>query len=270
MKNPVHFVIPIIALSLVGSTMPGYSQLKTRQQADSIEVLVVFDNYSVDATLDSSWGFGCVIRTPNDIILFDTGGDGSILLSNMEKMKIDPKSIDIIVLSHNHYDHVGGLDGFLHINNDVKVFMPNSFPNSLKEMVISHGAELHEISISQQISDIAYTTGVMGTQIQEQSLVLDTNQGIVVITGCAHPGIVEIIRKANEILSNKEIYLVTGGFHLLQKSDAELEDIINDFKHQGVQKVAPSHCSGDRCRELFHEEYGNDYIDSGVGKTLAL
>ena len=268
MKRPIYLTIFVLAISFVEITMPGYSQSTDSQRTDSIDAYIVFDNYSADATLDSSWGFGCVIRTPSDIILFDTGSNGSILLSNMERMNINPKSIDIVVLSHNHYDHVGGLEDFLHINSDIKVFMPATFPNSLKEMVTSQGAELHEISTSEQISDIAYTTGVIGRQIKEQSLVLDTKCGIVVITGCAHPGIVDIIRKAKEILPNKEIYLVTGGFHLLEKSDAELRDIVSDFRYLGVKKVAPSHCSGDRCRKIFQEEYHDDYINQGIGQTF--
>jgi 7,8-dihydropterin-6-yl-methyl-4-(beta-D-ribofuranosyl)aminobenzene 5'-phosphate synthase len=236
----------------------------------NISVSIVYDNYRVNPDLTAGWGFGCVIRTPSKNILFDTGGNSSILLSNMEKMRIDPKDIDIIVISHIHEDHLGGLDGFLERNEDVEVYIPFSFPNSIREKIESYGAEYRDVEASVQVSAKIYTTGEMGTSIKEQSLVLDTKKGLVVITGCAHPGVVNITKKAKQILPNKNIYLLIGGFHLSGASDSELRGIIQEFRDMGVQKIAPSHCSGDRCRELFKEEYEEDYIESGVGKIIML
>ena len=99
-------------------------------------------------------------------------------------------------------------------------------------------------------------------------MIVNTNKGLVVITGCAHPGIVNIIKKTKEIFPKEEIYLVIGGFHLAGFSDSELKNIINDFKKLGVQITAPCHCSGDRTRELFKEEYGENFIENGVGKII--
>lgn len=235
-----------------------------------VSIIDVYDNYQVNPNLTTSWGFGCVIRTPTKDILFDTGGNSSILLSNMEKMKIYPQEIDIVVISHIHGDHVGGLDGFLERNGNVKVYIPASFPNSWREKIKSHGAEYQDVKGSVQISSNIWTTGEMGTWIKEQSLVLNTEEGLVVITGCAHPGIVNIAKQAKQILPDKNIYLVMGGFHLSGASDSELTSIIRGFRDLGVQRVASSHCSGDRCRELFEEEYKGDYIESGAGKTITL
>ena len=237
---------------------------------EKVTIIGVYDNYRVDPNLTTSWGFGCVIRTPDKNILFDTGGDSSILLSNMEKMKIDPNDINIVVISHIHGDHVGGLNGFLERNRDVKVYIPSSFPNSIREKIKSYGAEYQDVKGSMQISNRIWTTGEMGTWIKEQSLVLDTEKGLVVITGCAHPGVVNIAKKTKQILPHKNIYIVMGGFHLSGASDSKLRSIIKGFRDIGVQKVAPSHCSGDRCRELFKEEYKEDYVESGVGKIIIL
>ncbi|GAI55878.1 unnamed protein product, partial [marine sediment metagenome] len=87
---------------------------------------------------------------------------------------------------------------------------------------------------------------------------------------CAHPGVVDIAKRAKQIVPDKNIYLVMGGFHLSGVSDLGLRNIIKGFKEIGVQRVAPSHCSGDRCRELFKEEYKEDYIESGVGKIIII
>jgi len=109
----------------------------------------------------------------------------------------------------------------------------------------------------------------MGTSIKEQSILLDTPKGVIVMTGCAHPGIVNIIKKAKKIRPGKQIYLVMGGFHLGGVSDSKLRSIIKEFRNLGVKKVGPCHCSGDRCRELFAEEYAGDYVDMGVGRVMA-
>jgi 7,8-dihydropterin-6-yl-methyl-4-(beta-D-ribofuranosyl)aminobenzene 5'-phosphate synthase len=233
-------------------------------------ITTVYDNYQVNSALTTAWGFGCVIRTSGKGILFDTGGDSSILLGNMETRGISPEDIDIVVISHIHGDHIGGLDGFLERNGKVKVYIPASFPDSLREKIKSRGAEYQDVTGSMGICDSVYTTGEMGTSIKEQSLVLNTREGLVVITGCAHPGIVSIAEKARQMLPDKSIYLVMGGFHLSGASDSELKGIIKGFRGLGVQKVAPSHCSGDRCRELFRQEYGENYVEGGAGKTIAL
>jgi 7,8-dihydropterin-6-yl-methyl-4-(beta-D-ribofuranosyl)aminobenzene 5'-phosphate synthase len=263
---------------LVGSSCESLQQETEPEGEESsavpvegpVTISVVYDNYQVNSNLSPGWGFGCVIRTPTQDILFDTGGDSSILLSNMEKMNIDPKDIDIVVISHIHGDHVGGLDGFLDRNANVRVYIPASFPDSWRDKIESHGAEYRDVTGAGQISDRVYTTGQMGTWIKEQSLVVDTNEGLVIISGCAHPGVLNIATKARQILPHREFYLFMGGFHLSGSSDSELRNIVQGFRDMGVQRVAPSHCSGDRCRELFKEEYKEDYIDSGVGRKIVL
>jgi len=275
MNKNFFFPLLLIGLAIAGMSMGSFCKSPKEESFSSpiegnISIIIVYDNYQVNPDLTPSWGFGCIIRTPTKNILFDTGGNSSILLSNMEKMKVDPEDIDIVVISHIHGDHVGGLGGFLERNGDVKVYIPSFFPNSIRERIKSYGAEYRNVKGPVQISDNVYTTGEMGTWIKEQSLVLNTEKGLVIITGCAHPGIVNIAKKAKQILPDKNIYLVMGGFHLSGASDSELRSIIKAFRDIGVKRVAPSHCSGDRCRELFKEEYRGDYIESGVGKIIIL
>lgn len=261
-----------VAAMLIGASYKQEIEVQKEPFSNPVEskisITTVYDNYQVDPKLATSWGFGCVIRTPKKAILFDTGGDSSILLSNMEKMNIDPKDIDIVVISHIHGDHVGGLNGFLERNGKAKVYIPASFPNSWRKKIKSFGTEYQDVKDSVQISDNVYTTGEMGTWIKEQSLVLNVKEGLIVLTGCAHPGVVNIAKKAKQMLADKNIYLVMGGFHLSSASDSKLKSIIKEFRDIGVQKVAPCHCSGDRCREMFREEYKEDYIESGVGKII--
>lgn len=237
---------------------------------EDVEITIVYDNYEYKESLTTAWGFSCMVKTPGTNILFDTGGDGSILLSNMQKLDLKPEAIDKVVISHIHSDHLGGLDSFLQENCNVEVFIPKSFPESVKEGINSSGARSLEVQKPAKVSKYVCTTGEMGFWIKEQGLVINTEKGLVVITGCAHPGIVDIVKQAQKVAKTDNVYFVMGGFHLHGKSDKELKEIIREFKVLGVEKVAPSHCSGDRCRELFQQEYQQNYIRSGVGKTFDL
>jgi 7,8-dihydropterin-6-yl-methyl-4-(beta-D-ribofuranosyl)aminobenzene 5'-phosphate synthase len=233
-----------------------------------VTLISVYDNYQVNPELKTAWGFGCAVKTSKELLLFDTGGNSEILLSNMEKMDIDPKSISKVIISHIHGDHIGGLKGFLEKNNNVTVFIPSSFPDSIRDMITNQGAEFVSVDRPRKISDFVYTTGELYGPPKEQSLIINSKKGLIVITGCAHPGVVNIVNKAKEIFPEEKVCLVLGGFHLGGVSDFKLKSIVSDFRKLGVEKVAPSHCSGDRCRELFKEEYKEDFIECGVGKMI--
>ena len=271
----MHKVLVMIGLMIAVSSISGMKIHERKQimgdtskvAVKDLTITVVYDNYPYREGLRTSWGFACVVRGTEKTILFDTGGDASILLSNMEKLGIEPKDIDVIVLSHIHGDHVGGLHGFLESNPHVTVYLPKSFTKSFKDGVKAYGAEVVEVHEPTRICTAVYSTGELGTWIKEQSLVIRTDKGLVVITGCAHPGIVNIVTKARELLDDN-ILLVMGGFHLLDKSRAEIEKIINSFKQLGVQYVGACHCSGDTARRMFASEYKERSINIGVGKAI--
>ncbi len=110
-------------------------------------------------------------------------------------------------------------------------------------------------------------TGTMGDQIMEQSLVISTPKGLVVITGCSHPGIVPILERAREVGKDK-IYAVLGGFHLLQHSDPAVAEIVGRFRALGVEKVGASHCTGAKAIAAFRSAYGSDFIELGAGRVV--
>jgi len=242
----------------------------TAEVGAKLRLTIVYDNNEYDPCLETKWGFSCLIEGFEKAVLFDTGGDGATLVSNMKKLKIDPVEIDAVVLSHIHGDHVGGLSGFVEENSDVIVYLPQSFPGSFKDSVRSFGAQVEEVSEAKELFTGVYTTGELGNGIKEQSLIVTSSQGLVVITGCAHPGVVNIVRKAKDMLAEKPVYLVIGGFHLAGAATPQIESVIEGFRQLGVRKVAPCHCSGDETRKLFKEEYKENYIDSGAGKIITL
>ena len=238
-------------------------------QGKDLNLTVVYDNNPCDNRLETRWGFSCYIQGAEKTILFDVGGEGSVLLSNMEKLKIDPKAVNTIVLSHVHYDHIGGLSYFLKKNQDVTVYMPQSLPQSVRNTVRWAGARSVEVHKPIKICRDVYSTGELGSFIKEESLIIKTSKGLIVITGCAHPGIVNIVKMAKEMLKS-DVYLVLGGFHLCWMNLSKIKKIVNGAKKEGVKKVAPCHCSGDIARKQFEKAYGKDFILVGAGKTITI
>lgn len=235
--------------------------------AGKITITILYDNNEYDEQLDTAWGFSCLVEGLEKTILFDTGGDSALLLSNMQQLGLEPRKVNVILISHIHQDHVGGLPGFLGENSNVTVYLPESFPPNLKDQVRSTKARLIDVHDPVKICEGAYSTGELGTWIKEQSLVVKTPRGLIVITGCAHPGIVEVVREAKRQFNNS-IYLVLGGFHLCWMNSLQIEEIIEGLKEEGVGMVAPCHCSGTLARNLFKEEYGDNFIQVGVGSKL--
>jgi len=231
-----------------------------------ITLTVVYDNNQYDRRLRTDWGFSCLIQRGEVVLLFDTGGDGDILRSNMSQLELADAEIDHIVLSHVHGDHTGGLSALLARGIHPVVWVPRSFPATFKERVRS-ATEMREVSSPVTIADGIHSTGELGSSIIEQSLVLESERGLVVITGCAHPGVVEIAARAKE-LHPGELYLVLGGFHLGGKSHAEVQKIARQLKEIGVQKLVPCHCTGADQTRWLAEEWGADLESCGVGRII--
>lgn len=234
-----------------------------------MKIVIVFDNYLYNPELKTEWGFSCMIEGLKKTILFDTGSDGTLLLSNMRTLDAHVKKIDTIVISHDHWDHTGGLQEILNENHNVDVYVLPSFSEALKGSIEATGAHLREAKNPTELCSRAYSTGVLGTTIQEQSLVIKTNNGLVIITGCAHPGIVYIVETAKNYFK-QNVFMVFGGFHLGGYADHQLIKIIEDFRKLGVEKAGPCHCSGGRCRELFKQEYKDDFLHIGAGTVIEI
>jgi 7,8-dihydropterin-6-yl-methyl-4-(beta-D-ribofuranosyl)aminobenzene 5'-phosphate synthase len=248
-----------------GTTVGGTETI----ERDHYRIVVVFNNVAGGKGLVTSWGFACLVAGPDKTLLFDTGGNGDILLSNMTRLGLDPEAIDAVVLSHLHADHTGGLAALLSHNPDLTVYIPESFPLSFRQDVTALGAGIETVSGPRQLMPGVYSTGEMGAFIREQGLILDTPVGLVLITGCAHPDVTAMAAQARRFLG-RDIYLLMGGFHLGGKSDAEIRGIIRRLRELGVKKVAPSHCTGENALRRFREEWGDDFVDGGLGAVIEI
>ncbi len=236
-----------------------------------MQLKIISDNRIWNKSLKISWGFSCLVGKE---LLFDTGEDETTLLFNIKTLGISLEDLTTVVISHDHYDHTGGLSGILRRNPRLKVYGLSDFSSSFKQKVRNSGAELIQKDKFSRIAPGVYLTGKIvasygGSFLAEQSLVIKADPGLVIITGCAHPGIIRILEKVKENLEGP-IYLVLGGFHLMDKDTRMIEMIVDRFRELGVKKVGPSHCTGEEAIELFREKYKEDFLSIGVGRSIEI
>ena len=265
-------VVMLLVLQIIFAGNNAMSQIKNENNntTKGLTITVVYDNNPMVEGLKTDWGFACFIEMGKTKLLFDTGDNGDILLNNMAKLGIDPKTIDLVFLSHFHHDHTGGLKDFLMENPNVVICYPQSFPSQLTEMMKSSGAIPVPISSFQKLQPDIFSLGELGESIPEQSLAIRTSKGIVVITGCAHPGIIAILEKAKSSFPGETIYLTMGGFHLHRLTEDEIRSTINALVKLEIRTVGSSHCSGDAARKMFKEVYNGNYIQIGTGKVVTI
>ena len=215
------------------------------------------------------WGVSFLI---GENLLFDTFGRVSFLLKNIKKMGINIHNIKNIVISHEHWDHINGLWHLLTVNPGTIVYICPSFIQKFKDLVRSYKVSCHEIQKLTKIYEDIYVTGEIGGEyhgkyMPEQALIIKTQNGLVVITGCAHPGIIKILEEVKRNF-DESIYMVMGGFHLMNKEEEAVTSIIEKFRQMNIEKVAPMHCTGQKAVELFAKEYGNNFIEAKAGMVI--
>jgi 7,8-dihydropterin-6-yl-methyl-4-(beta-D-ribofuranosyl)aminobenzene 5'-phosphate synthase len=237
-----------------------------------MKIQILFENAQAPAPLKSGWGFSCLI---DGHTLFDTGSSGSRLIKNMEHLRVDFGAIKRVLISHNHWDHQGGLNAVLKKVKGADVWLGRKgFDARWERKIIKTGNRVLRPEAFTEVASFIYSTGEIDAvykfhQMPEQSLVLRTDRGLTVITGCAHPGIVKILDSVYAHFRQR-IYLVLGGFHLFGKRRSTLEGILEDFRRLGVEKVAPCHCTGETAQNLFQEAYTSNRIKLKIGDAISV
>ncbi len=211
-----------------------------------MKTTIIYDNTAFKKDLQADWGFSALVETNGKTILFDTGGSGSILLSNMKKLNIDPKEIDDVFISHHHYDHVGGLSAFLDQNHNVTVWVPYSFRG------VKNAREIIHITDPRTLYEGIHSTGELDKI--EQSLCIETQKGIIIIAGCSHPKMTHIIDAASRF---GNVYGIIGGLH-----GNRPESLKN------MELICATHCT--QYKHEIKSLYPNQYIEGGAGKVIEI
>lgn len=267
-------LITCVAFNLIGAEdsihkASDWVILSQEKIKSPVRFTILYDNYLFKEGTKPDWGFSCLIEGTEKTILFDTGTDPNILMHNVKQMNVDLTKIEQIVISHGHGDHAGGLSGVLRTNPDVTVYLPVSFPSDFVRGVEQYNAKVKSVDDPVEICKDVFLTGEMRGQAREQSLIINTQKGLVIVTGCSHQGIVNVLKRAKEIM-DRPIYLVFGGFHLGGTPDSTLREIIQSFKRLGVKKCGATHCTGDRAIDMFKEAFGENYMPMGTGKVFVV
>ena len=220
---------------------------KERTEIKKMKVTIIYDNEAYKKELKADFGFSCLVEAENTPkILFDTGTNGSILLSNMEKLGIDPSSIKEVFISHAHHDHVGGLPDFLNVNKTAKIYVPPSFTGPAEREVIT-------LKRPTKIHQNVFSTGELDNI--EQSMAVKTQKGLAIIAGCSHPKMERILGAASQY---GKVYAIIGGLHGFNNFD-----LFKDLK-----LICPTHCTKHKLK--MKSLYPEKYVEDGAGKIIQL
>lgn len=233
-----------------------------------IRITMLYDNFIFEHGLQADWGFAALIETETHRLLFDTGADGAILLGNMAALGVEVSDLDTLIFSHLHSDHTGGAKALFAAGaRPGTIYVLPSFPAAFKRRM-AQIAQVVEATPGLPLVPGIFSTGeLLTSSVPEQALVLDTTNGTILLTACAHPGIVELTREA-ATLSDRPVRLVMGGFHLMDTPPDSIATIIADLCDLGVTHAAPTHCTGGYAISQFINTFGNNSIRLGVGRTL--
>ena len=211
-----------------------------------MKITIVYDNTAFRKDLQANWGFSALVEIKERKILFDTGANGTILLSNMQKLEINPKEIEEIFISHSHFDHTGGLSAFFDQNNEVKVWVPPSFRG------IKNVREVIKVENPTKLYEGIYSTGEL--EGIEQSLCVKTEKGIVIIAGCSHPKMEHILQVASQF---GKVYGIIGGLHGTRPESLKDLDLI-----------CPTHCT--QYKSEIKSLYPEKYVEGGAGRVIEI
>jgi 7,8-dihydropterin-6-yl-methyl-4-(beta-D-ribofuranosyl)aminobenzene 5'-phosphate synthase len=251
--------------------------------AGNVVFTILCDNISQSDSIFADHGFSCLIESGDHTCLFDAGNDPEKFMANVGKIGVDCSGIESVFISHIHGDHMGGLSPILEECNRPTLCMPVSYPRpdgesfgdradaDFSAMLQQLRPFVSEIMQSREPATFGgdfHTTGVIDHWSYEQALILPTSKGLAIITGCAHPGIVDVVRHAREQM-RQDVYFVMGGFHLMRSDSAKVDSVVQELR-QLTKYIGPCHCTGEKARAIIKAVFGEYYVDVHAGLRLQL
>lgn len=313
------FILIIVILTLTSFNL---NHLRNNELAEGT-IVNLYDAFGKDASLTKDWGFSCILKHNGKTILFDAGSNADIFKANVNKLRIDLTKVDIVVVSHSHFDHINGIDYLLTKNPNVKIYLPNDlyagvsvttdmsgvepqvsdslpkyqqyFDGGPSRFTINQSgrfwnANTDYVKKSQEILPgvtlVATSSRYVGyfncypgsngtaendcrqSGLPELSLSLKTTNGEVLIVGCSHSGVENIVSETTKAVS-KDIDLVYGGFHTVPFDRKKTIEVVDKLKNEfHVQRVAPAHCTGHLAFKILQDKFDTNYLYAGLGSTI--
>jgi 7,8-dihydropterin-6-yl-methyl-4-(beta-D-ribofuranosyl)aminobenzene 5'-phosphate synthase len=267
-------------------------------------VTILYDAFGKPSSLQKDWGFAALIEYDGKRILFDTGNNADTFAHNVKALKIDLKRLDFVVISHRHGDHTSGLNYLLTVNPGVKIYVPketygvfgSSLPGTFYRRAeslspdmryfggappetVRHGTpwthanfiyvdSLTEVAPNiYLIATVSQTPGTL--ELRELSLAIKTSKGLILTTGCSHPGIEKIVEASMAV--DNHVHLIFGGLHLVTTPQPEVDRIVVALHEKWkVDRIAPGHCTGEPAFAALQQLFGERYLYAGLGTILEL
>ncbi len=256
-----------------------------------VEMTVLTDNIAAEE-LPGEWGLSILITADDRKILLDTGA-GSLFAQNAERLGIDLSEVGAGVLSHAHYDHADGMDTFFELNRTAPFFVREgacencygikegvqkyigirrgilaAYENRIQYIkgvykiaegiwLIPHRkADYSSIALRNNLYTIRNGRCTPDDFSHEQSLVIDTGKGLIVLNSCSHTGMANILADIREMLGRNDIYAYVGGLHLFNLTDQELDVLCEEIKQTSISHIFTGHCTGDHAFSVLKAVLG--------------
>jgi 7,8-dihydropterin-6-yl-methyl-4-(beta-D-ribofuranosyl)aminobenzene 5'-phosphate synthase len=303
LTQTLYLAAAFVGTSLLAACASTTQNSQTSQaEKTKSQITVIYDAFGKDPAMKKDWGFASLVEVGGKRILFDTGNDAETFAQNVKAKGIDLTRLDFVVMSHRHGDHMAGLGQVLAANPKVKIYgpkegfgiygfsLPSSFyrknealptdmryydgkpPEVMKFGAAWADANFEPVDKTTEVAPgvwlIALVSDAPGTkELKELSLAIDTPDGIVLVVGCSHPGIENIVQAASKI--NKKIHFVTGGFHLVVAQDDVIARVAASLHDTWqVENIAPGHCTGEPTFAALRQAFSDHYLYAGVGTVL--
>lgn len=267
---------------------------------------VLMDNLAGEGFI-CEWGLALYIEYEGKKILLDSGTTGSFA-ENAEKMGIDLSMVELGVLSHAHYDHANGFERFFEVNDRAKIYIAEAVRENCygwkagerphyngvrRGMLKAHADRFVRAAGKQEIMPGVWLLGHstpglegMGRKNRlyrrrgfwlraddfqhEQSLIFETDEGLVLFNSCCHAGPDVIIRETEAAFPGRRVRAMIGGFHLFRSSDEDVRALAGRLRKCGVERLVTGHCTGDRAYALLHEELGEGVQQMYAGMVIEI
>jgi 7,8-dihydropterin-6-yl-methyl-4-(beta-D-ribofuranosyl)aminobenzene 5'-phosphate synthase len=268
-------------------------------------VTILYDAFGSNQALTRDWGFSALVEHDGKQILFDTGNNQEIFERNVKALNVDLTKIDFAVISHRHADHATGLKYLLRIKPDVTVYVPadgdNGFGDSEFPRVFYRpepslpgkmryfegdypehlrSGKLYDTGhfvLVDKLTEVApgifllYTVSNIPRTLElpELTLAIKGPHGLILVDGCSHSGIEEILKAASAV--EPHTHIVFGGMHLVRTPEPDIDRLVDSLKNKWkLDKVAPGHCTGEPAFLRLQKAFGDDYLYAGAGTRLEI